>query len=145
MAEFGVFFQQNLVLFGIAVALIFFIFTIEFSRISRKHKEINPDEMVKLLNHEGAVLLDVRESGERAAGHVKSSRHVPASTLADQVGTLKMKHDVPVVAYCSTGTKSEKSCELLHKSGFAKVYKLKGGFAAWQQAHLPVVRKEKNG
>ncbi len=145
MVDFGTFFQQNLMLFGVALALIFFIGTIEFGRISRKHVMITPDEMVKLLNHEGAVLLDVRGAGEHASGHVKSSRHVPAATLATQIDKLAVGHDVPVIVYCSTGTTSDKSCQLLHKSGFSKVYNLKGGFAAWQQANLPVVRNKKNG
>ncbi len=145
MADFGIFFQQNLMLFGVAIALVFFIGTIEFGRISRKHAMVTPEQMVKLLNHEGTVLLDVREAGEHASGHVKSSRHVPAATLATQIDKLAVGRNVPVVVYCSTGTTSEKSCQLLHKSGFSKVYNLKGGFAAWQQAHLPVVRSKKNG
>ena len=46
----------------------------------------------------------------------------------------------PVVLVCRTGMQSADAAKKLVKAGFAKVYWLDGGVAAWQQADLPLVK-----
>ena len=44
----------------------------------------------------------------------------------------------PVIVYCNAGNTSGGAVAQLRKAGFANVVNLSGGYAAWQQAGLPV-------
>ena len=39
---------------------------------------------------------------------------------------------------CESGSRSGPAAAVLRKQGFAKVFSLNGGIAAWQQAGLPM-------
>jgi len=40
--------------------------------------------------------------------------------------------------YCGRGNQSQQAAAILRKHGYANVFNLSGGFAAWQQAGLPI-------
>jgi hypothetical protein len=41
-------------------------------------KEVDTREAVQLINHQDALILDVRDDSEYAAGHLPNSKHVPS-------------------------------------------------------------------
>ena len=43
-----------------------------------------------------------------------------------------------MIVYCATGNRSSTAAAVMRKRGFTSVFNLSGGFAAWQQAGLPV-------
>ncbi len=42
-------------------------------------KEVKPNEVVRLINHEGAAMLDVREGSGYEKGHILNARHLVCS------------------------------------------------------------------
>jgi len=102
--------------------------------------EVTPAEAVLLVNREHALVLDVRENAEFAAGHIPDARHIPLGELASRAAELDAWKDKPVVVNCQSGMRSANACSLLRKIGFTKVFNLGGGFAAWQAAKLPAAR-----
>lgn len=94
-------------------------------------------EATQLINHQNAVVLDVREDSEFYAGHVPHSVHVPLGQLAKHAELEKYKNR-PVIAICRSGMRSGRACSVLHKNGFEQVYNLAGGITAWERANMPM-------
>lgn len=103
-------------------------------------KDVTPAEAVLLINRENALVLDVREEGEFAAGHVPEAKNIPLAKLAERAGELKKFQQKPIVVNCQAGMRSANACGQLQKAGFAQVYNLKGGLNAWNDAKLPVAK-----
>jgi len=99
---------------------------------------VNTLQATRLIN-DGAVVLDVREAGEYAAGHLPSSRHIPTSELDKRLGELPSGK--PVIVVCASGSRAARAASTLRKAGRADVFCLDGGVSGWQQAGLPVVKK----
>ena len=84
----------------------------------------------------GALLLDVREPDEWAAGHAPGAMHLPLGELGARVDELPK--DRPIVAVCRVGGRSGKAAEALVNAGY-DVVNLAGGMRAWDAAGQPVV------
>lgn len=97
-------------------------------------------EATRLMNQPGALVLDVRESQEFAAGHLPRARHIPLGELGRRLDEIAKFKEKPVVVTCRSGARSGSACRTLRKAGFTNVHNLKGGIGAWQQASLPVER-----
>lgn len=99
---------------------------------------VNTLEATQMINRQDALVLDVREQAEYAQAHILNSRGLPLSQLDARAGDIEKFKDKPVIVYCATGNRSSTAAAVLRKRGFANVFNLSGGFAAWQQAGLPV-------
>lgn len=97
--------------------------------------DIDATEAVRLIG-EGALLLDVREDDEWAAGHAPMARHLPMNALPDRAGELDPS--VPVVCVCRLGGRSAAVAAALVGAGF-DVTNLAGGMVAWEAAGFDVV------
>jgi rhodanese-related sulfurtransferase len=96
-------------------------------------------EAVRLVNRERAVLIDVSEPAEYAAGHPGNARNVPFGQLDGALSkALPANKALPLVLVCATGARSSRAVALLKKAGYDNVRSLAGGFAAWRAANLPV-------
>jgi rhodanese-related sulfurtransferase len=104
---------------------------------------ILPQEATLLINHEDALILDVREEKEFVDGHILNAMHIPLSALSGKISRLEKYKDRPIIANCASGNRSGNACKILKKSGFDKIYNLKGGIIAWNNASLPVMRGKK--
>jgi rhodanese-related sulfurtransferase len=101
---------------------------------------VGTDEAVRLINREKAVLIDVSEPAEHAAGHPGGARPIPFGQLEGSK-ELPSNKALPLVLVCPTGARSGKAAALLRKAGYDKAMSLAGGFAAWRSANLPVEKK----
>ncbi|NJO17619.1 MAG: rhodanese-like domain-containing protein [Thioploca sp.] len=103
-------------------------------------KSLLPQEATLLINHEEAVILDVREENEYIQGHILNSIHIPLNTLSDKIPRLEKYRNRPIIASCMSGNRSARACSTLKRNGFEKVHNLKGGVIAWQNANLPLTK-----
>lgn len=92
---------------------------------------------VQLINREKAVLIDISEPAEYAAGHPVGAKSVPLSKLEGSRDLPKNKA-LPVVVVCATGSRATRAVATLRKLGFANAQALAGGLEAWRAANLPV-------
>ncbi|MBA2490175.1 MAG: rhodanese-like domain-containing protein [Gammaproteobacteria bacterium] len=141
MNQFVEFVGNNAMLFVLLAAIVAFIGWTEWRRFARPYKEVSPAEAVNLINHEDALVLDVREDSEIKSGKITGARHIPLSVLKQRVGDLAKYRDRAVIVSCGSGLRSGQAGDILHQQSFEKVYSLKGGIAAWQNANLPLVKK----
>jgi rhodanese-related sulfurtransferase len=98
---------------------------------------VSVSEAVQLINREKAVLIDVSEPAEFAAGHVAGARNVPLGSL-ETAKNLPSNKELPLLLVCASGARSSRAAATLRKLGFANAQVLSGGLAAWREANLPV-------
>lgn len=83
-----------------------------------------------------AVLLDVREDDEWAAGHAPQAVHIPMGEIAGRLGDLPPDVDLYVV--CRAGGRSARATAYLNANGWAAV-NVDGGMQSWAAAGRPLV------
>lgn len=93
---------------------------------------------VQLINREKAVLIDVCEVNEYAAGHVGGARNIPLGQLEEKLPATVKNKAVPVILVCQSGARSGRAVAIAKKLGYEKAQSLSGGLAAWKSASLPV-------
>ena len=101
---------------------------------------VSAAEAVRLINREKAVLIDVSEPAEYAAGHAAGSRSVPLASI-ESSKNLPTNKALPLVVVCPTGTRASRAVGALRKLGFQNVRSLGGGLSAWREANLPIEKK----
>ena len=102
---------------------------------------VNTLQATQLMNREDAVVVDLRPAADFAKGHILGARSIPLADLEKRAAELDKYKAKPVIVYCNAGNSSGASVALLRRNGFANVVNLAGGYAAWQQAGLPVEKK----
>lgn len=100
--------------------------------------EVDATEAARRLQADEAVLLDVREDDEWAAGHAPGAHHVKLSGLQAAHDNNEIPTDRPIIAVCRVGGRSEKATIALNQAGY-DVVNLVGGMRAWAAAGGPVV------
>ena len=98
---------------------------------------VSAADAVQLINRERAVLIDVSEPSEYAAGHVAGSKSVPLAGLEGSRDLPKNK-TLPLVVVCATGARATRAVVVLKKLGFENARSLAGGLGAWRAANLPI-------
>jgi rhodanese-related sulfurtransferase len=101
-------------------------------------KEIGTLNVTHLINHQNAVLLDVREPAEIVSGRLPNAVHIPLSQLAARGGELAKFTSRPIVVYDAMGRRARGAGAVLAKLGFGSIYMLQGGLKAWRDAGLPL-------
>ncbi len=99
--------------------------------------KVSTAEAVRLINRERAVLIDVSEPAEFAAGHAAGARNIPFGQLEGAKGLPKDKA-LPIIVVCPSGARAGRAAALLRKQGHEKAVALSGGTNAWRDASLPL-------
>ncbi|PZU17366.1 rhodanese-like domain-containing protein [Qipengyuania sp. YIM B01966] len=101
------------------------------------HHEIGAQELHSLIEAGSVQVVDVREPGEFAAGHIPGAVNMPLSDF--QPSTLP--HDGRrLILNCLGGKRSAMALDKCAAAERVIDTHLAGGFGAWQQAGLPVER-----
>ena len=93
---------------------------------------------VQLINRERAVVVDVGDPEEFAAGHVAGARNVPLGQLEQRLPEVVKNKTVPLILVCATGARAGRAAGAAKKLGYDKAQALAGGLKAWKDANLPV-------
>jgi len=93
---------------------------------------------VQLINREKAVVIDVSEPEEFAAGHLKAARNVPLGELQERLPAIVKNKALPVILVCAKGPRALRAEGIAKKLGYARAQALAGGLKAWREANLPV-------
>ena len=126
-----------LALLGILVMLV----GNELRRALFNLKEVTPLEATQLLNHQDAVLLDVREPQEYQEGFLPNSIRIPLGSLSEKAAQLDKHRERPIIIVCRSGNRSAQAVRMLKRMGYETVYNLGGGLHAWRTANLPISKK----
>ena len=114
-----------------------------YQTLVQDHNAKGRETTTQELHRSGAalgLLVDVREPGEGAAGHLPGATLLPRGVLEGKIEALAPDPDQPIVLYCGSGGRSALAAESLKRMGYGRVLSLAGGFAAWRDAGLPIER-----
>ena len=86
----------------------------------------------------GALIVDVREDEERAAGMPLGAIGVPLAQLTERIGAIAADSSCEILAICASGTRSRRAAGTLQAMGYAHAASVNGGFERWLRDGLPL-------
>lgn len=131
------FLVNHYILVGIFIALTV-AFVINEGRLGGT--TVAPSELVQLINHENAVVLDIRDGKEFKAGHIVDSLNIPFASVDSRIKELERYKTGPLVIVCKVGQHSGGVGRKLRALGFENVRRLSGGITEWRSSNLPLVK-----
>jgi rhodanese-related sulfurtransferase len=130
--------QNNLLLIGVAtVSGLALAWPMILSK--RAGASLSCTEVVQKMNHQHAILLDIRPTESFTAGHIPQARSLPVADFEKKASHLPKNK--PLIVVCDLGRESASAAARLRTQGFADVSVLGGGMRAWSTAGLPVANK----
>lgn len=136
------FISQNWYLFIALIAILAMLALDPLRRKSSGIKPVTAVELPQLMNHEGAVVLDVGEPTEFKKGHIPKALNVPISQLSNDLGRLEKYRNkgTPIVLSSRTNQQANRAAAILKKHSFSNLYTLSGGLGSWEKENLPLER-----
>jgi phage shock protein E len=88
------------------------------------------------------AVIDVRTAAEFADGHIPGAINIPHSEFAARLADLEGMRERDIVVYCGSGARAEQALGVLAKSGFRRLYHLKGDYTRWSEEKRPIARPQ---
>jgi rhodanese-related sulfurtransferase len=104
---------------------------------------VEPLQATELINHQEAMVVDVRPAADFAKGHIINAVNIPMNGFKNQIATLVKHKSKPMIVNCRSGAQSAVACRHLRQAGFEQVFNLRGGIMAWEAASLPLTRRKR--
>ena len=110
--------------FGTAKDVVNFGGYVASNVLERRFKQEHFSKVRELLEA-GECIIDIREKGEYAEGHLKGVPNIPLSELRERVNEIPK--DRTVYLQCRSGQRSYNACLLLQNLGYINVVNVTGG------------------
>jgi len=114
------------------------IYVFAFSEQKKAGKQLSVHELTRLLNGDEAILIDLRDSKEYAAGCITSAINIPSAKLEGRISELEKYRTKKIVLVDKIGQQSAPAGRKLRQAGY-DVQRLRGGMGEWMHQSLPVV------
>jgi rhodanese-related sulfurtransferase len=101
-------------------------------------KEIDIEQLQQLT--EPYLLIDVREDREWQIGHLPNALHIGKGVIERDIENVVADKTTSLVLYCGGGFRSALAGDMLQLMGYSDVLSLAGGYTAWVNAGLPLVK-----
>jgi rhodanese-related sulfurtransferase len=102
---------------------------------------LKPQELVNLLNHSAAVVVDIRSAVRFEQGHIIGAINLPQEDFANRLNFLNKYKSKPIILVCAQGMDAPKMAKVLLANGFTQLYFLANGMDGWRQDGMPLVNK----
>jgi sulfur-carrier protein adenylyltransferase/sulfurtransferase len=101
-------------------------------QIKSRIDEVDPSAVREQIGN-GAVIVDVRETEEFAAGHIPGAKHIPRSHLESRIEGAVADRSAHVILYCQSGNRSAWAARtMLDDLGYENVESMTGGITLWK-------------
>lgn len=133
-------FIQNHWMLTAALFIIFaLLLIVEFLRQQHGAKRISPVQATQLINHQDAVIVDIRPMDAFKTGHIVGAISIPFAELENKSKKLEKYKSKPIILVCASGLESARATTLLMQQGI-NAYILAGGIRSWREAEMPLVK-----
>lgn len=122
------------------------VVTQKIQAAQKQVKTIGMEEYRKVVERpEHALIVDVREPGEFAAGHVPGAVNIPRGVLEFQIWKqigfpANTEMDRPVVLQCQSGNRASLAAQSLSDLGFTNTTAVVMSLDEWQKTGNPFVK-----
>ena len=106
----------------------------------KRGKELSTAAAVEMINHENAIIIDLRDANAFKTGHIIDAVHASEDDFNQQ--RMDIYKNKPIILVCARGLQSATLAAKLRGQGYTQSMVLAGGIAAWQTAGLPLVKKK---
>jgi rhodanese-related sulfurtransferase len=124
----------------LALAVVLGLIIIEEMKRKIGGVRLSPQSVVNLINHEGGVVIDLRDNAAFKTGHIVDAINVPKQELEKHFAKMENYKEKPIILVANLDTEATALIPKLSAQGFKKIYILANGFAAWKNASLPLVK-----
>ena len=138
MSEYFDFIMAHWMLSSAFVVVLLLFLINEFRQRNVGGARVSPAEMVDLINHQGAVVIDVRSPEDYKAGHILGAHNVPLVDFESNKQSLNKWKGKPLIIVCEYGPYGPRIAKKLKKEGLEHVHYLAGGLSAWKAESLPL-------
>ena len=139
MQEFMTFAHQHWLLSLTFILVVVGLLIIEFFKQRQGTTALSPNQVTQLMNHNDAVVIDVRSNILFNDGHIIGAQSVPLTEFNEKTKKLDKFKTKPVVVVCQLGNESPRAADTLREQGF-NVFTLAGGLRSWLDANMPLVK-----
>ncbi len=133
-------FRHPLLSAGAVIALILLIM-VEFLRARGKTFDLNATQVTQMINHDNAVVIDLRGQEAFAQGHIIDALCFTLSDMQPLPQKIEKLRARPLIFIGNTGLDSQKIAAQALKQGY-NAYSLTGGMRAWTDAQMPLIKGE---
>lgn len=100
-------------------------------KYSQEPEVVAQDVAFALMQQKGAVVVDVREPHEYAAGHIPGAYNIPKDTFLTNADLVALKdQQIPIMVYCRSGGRAGDVLDAMDEAGFSYVMNI-GGVLTW--------------
>ncbi|MFT5118181.1 MAG: rhodanese-related sulfurtransferase [Kiritimatiellia bacterium] len=131
-----IFAQEQFVLV-ISLGVLIFLFVRHES--AKGGEKLSCPQVVKALNSDNAIVVDVRDAKEFEAGHIVDSINISHAKIADSLKVLEKYRLKQIIVVDKLGQHTAAVVKTLTANDF-NVVRLGGGIAEWKQDNLPLVK-----
>ena len=96
-----------------------------------------------LLKNNRVILIDIRSNREICLGYIKGARFVPLGLIDNEITHLSGDKNVPILIYCSNGTRSLPAASRLQEKGFSNARSIADGYNTWLNEGYEIVTDSK--
>lgn len=130
---------------NILIALAVLAATAFIPRIVRRMRQnpwLDVSEAQQRLDHDNALILDVRNADEFSGeqGHIENAVNISLASLEKGLTRLDGEQERVILIVCRTDKRSDKAADLLAAGGFRHAHVVRGGMTAWLEAQKPVIK-----
>lgn len=125
--------------FAIVITFVL-LMIVELIRMSQKAKALTPLEATQKMNHDLALIIDIRPNDIYRKGHIIDAVSFAPSDIREHPQKLDKFKARPLIVVCAAGLESQKIAAFLIKQGY-NAFSLAGGLRAWQEANMPVIKE----
>jgi rhodanese-related sulfurtransferase len=141
MQELITFISHHLLLSIVLVLTVFLLIIVESLRGRRKVFELNAIQVTQMINHDHAVVIDLRDQADFRAGHIIDAIGLSPQEIAQTPQKIEKWKTRPLIFIGYTGLESQKMAAKMLKQGY-NAYALAGGMRAWKEAQMPIVKND---
>jgi molybdopterin/thiamine biosynthesis adenylyltransferase/rhodanese-related sulfurtransferase len=109
----------------------------DLAELAKRIEQIVPAD-AHARQQQGAVLIDVREDDERAAGVAMGAIGITRASLPERIAATAPDKNTPILTICAGGSRSLLAADTLQQLGYTHVASVTGGFRRWHAENLPV-------
>jgi len=104
-------------------------------------KAVSADDLKAAIDKkEKAIIVDVREPGEYAAGHLPGAINIPRGLLEFTVFKKIPDVNAKIYVYCKTGGRASLATKTLQDMGYTNAILVPLAYAEWVKSGYPVER-----